>query len=113
LDEHVYFIGKRTMTACNTAVAAAAAQVPAVRQRYNSALASLCLLGWRQHTLQQRADPHSRLLLRQRLRDATGGRCSDARQYRRTVLLARVWASWRGLVTRGAAHYRCVETAIA
>lgn len=88
--------------------ATAAAQVPSVRQRYNSALASLCLLGWRQHALQQRTDPHSRL--RQRLRAATGGRCGDARQYRRVVLLTCVWASWRGLVTRGAAHYRCVRT---
>jgi hypothetical protein len=81
-------------------------QAPAVQQRYSSALASLCLLGWHQHTLQQRQDPHSRLRLRQQLRARSAGCCSTLQQWRRDWVLRSAFGGWRCLVQRGTSHYR-------
>jgi hypothetical protein len=81
-------------------------QAPAVQQRYSSALASLCLLGWYQHTLQQRQDPHSRLRLRQQLRARSGGCYSTVKQWRSDWVLHRAFGGWMGLVQRGEGHYR-------
>jgi hypothetical protein len=81
-------------------------QAPAVQQRYCSALASVCLLGWHQHALQQRQDPHSRSQQRLRLRTVTSGLCGSEQQWRRLAVLVRVLRAWRGVVWRGEGHYR-------
>lgn len=79
-----------------------------MQQRYTSALSSLCFLGWHQHVLQQRQDPHSRNRLRQRLLARTGGWCRSAQDWRRVVLLRKALGGWLRLMWRGAIHYRCV-----
>jgi hypothetical protein len=77
---------------------------PAVQQRYSSALASLCLLGWYQHMLQQRQDPHSRGRLRAVLQSRSG--CGSEQQWWRQRTMRKVVHGWRGLVVRGDVHYR-------
>lgn len=81
-------------------------QAPAVQQRYSSALASLCLLGWYQHMLKQRHNPHSRVRHRAVLRARSGGVCGSEQQWRRRRLMHRVMRGWLGQALRGVMHYR-------